>query len=523
MNNERYSGLKDFEDRSYYVKTRRIWPLGDGHAHSSAIATGAASYNETTVRLELKALTTIETLNPDMKALIATFVAIIAIIAGVRLVFNKEHQIPELDLQRWWGSGSKPEKQDESIRPFKIDFNDSMISDLKQRIKNRRRLTKPLEGIQSEYGMNTDYLEKILTYWVDKYDFKKRAELLNIFPHYKTKIQGLDLHYIHVKPKATKGIEVLPLLMLHGWPSSSKEFVKVIPILTTPKEGYNFIFEVVAADLPGYGFSEGTNKPGLNPLQIGIMMRNLMLRLGHKKFYIQAGDWGSQSATHMATLFPDNILGYHNNMPVSSRLISHFKLLIGSLFPSLIDSDRPERVYPLKNHFKYLLRESGYFHLQSTKPDTVGVALSDSPSGLAAYMMEKMAICSNRDQLDTPHGGLASLDIDDVLDTVTITWMNECIVTSMRLYAEGFSHPEIFIVQNIPTDVPTAAVKFLYEVTYQPDWILKDKFRNLVRSKSYDFGGHFAGIHTPDVLADDVFASVKEFIKFHRTAKNKST
>lgn len=131
-----------------------------------------------------------------------------------------------------------------------------MISDLKQRLKSKRRLTKPLEGIQSEYGMNTDYLEKILNYWANEYDFKKRAELLNKFPHFKTKIQGLDLHYIHVKPKVNKDVQVLPLLMLHGWPSSSKEFAKVIPMLTTPKEGYNFVFEVIAADLPGYGFSE---------------------------------------------------------------------------------------------------------------------------------------------------------------------------------------------------------------------------------------------------------------------------
>lgn len=453
----------------------------------------------------------------------SAFVVIGAIFVGVKFMISRVPDLPELDLQKWWGSGVRPEKQDESIRPFKIDFNDTMISDLKQRLKNRRRLTKPLEGIQSEYGMNTDYLEKILTYWVDKYDFKKRVELLNRFPHYKTKIQGLDLHYIHVKPKASKGIEVLPLLMLHGWPSSSKEFDKVIPMLTTPKEGYNFIFEVVAADLPGYGFSEGTNKPGLSPLQIGIMMRNLMLRLGYKKFYIQAGDWGSQCATNMATLFPENILGYHCNMPVSSRPISHLKLLIGSLFPSLIDSDHPERVYPLSKFLTYLLRESGYFHIQSTKPDTIGVALTDSPAGLAGYLMEKMAICSNRDQLDTPHGGLANLDIDDVLDTVTITWMNECIVTSMRLYAEGFYYPEMSIVQNIPTEVPTAAIKFLYEVVYNPDWILKDKFLNLVRSTSFDFGGHFAALHTPKVLADDVFASTEEFLKFHSKSKNKLT
>lgn len=131
-----------------------------------------------------------------------------------------------------------------------------MIKDLRERLTNRRPLTKPLEGIQSEYGINTDYLETILEYWANEYDFKKRAELLNEFDHYKTRIQGLDLHFIRSKPKDAKGKQVLPLLMLHGWPSSSKEFVKVIPLLNAPREGFDFVFDVVAADLPGFGFSE---------------------------------------------------------------------------------------------------------------------------------------------------------------------------------------------------------------------------------------------------------------------------
>lgn len=130
-----------------------------------------------------------------------------------------------------------------------------MVQDLKQRLRNRRPLTKPLEGVQSEYGLNTVYLETVLDYWIEKYDFKGRAELLNRFPHYKTRIQGLDIHFIWSKPKDTN-VKTLPLLMLHGWPSSSKEFDKVIPLLTTPRDGYDFVFEVVAADLPGFGYSE---------------------------------------------------------------------------------------------------------------------------------------------------------------------------------------------------------------------------------------------------------------------------
>nr|Q25489.1 RecName: Full=Juvenile hormone epoxide hydrolase; Short=JHEH; AltName: Full=Juvenile hormone-specific epoxide hydrolase [Manduca sexta]AAC47018.1 juvenile hormone epoxide hydrolase [Manduca sexta]prf//2210235A epoxide hydrolase [Manduca sexta] len=461
-----------------------------------------------------------------MYKILSSFVAGVAIGSGlvITYVLYNVPEPPELDLQRWWGIGTRPTEEDKSIRPFSIDFNDTVILDLKERLKNRRPFTKPLEGINSEYGMNTEYLETVLEYWLNEYNFKKRAELLNKFPHYKTRIQGLDLHFIRVKPEIKEGVQVLPLLMMHGWPSSSKEFDKVIPILTTPKHEYNIVFEVVAVDLPGYGFSEGTNKPGLNPVQIGVMMRNLMLRLGFEKFYIQAGDWGSQCATHMATLFPDQVLGLHTNMPLSSRPLSTVKLFIGALFPSLIvDAKYMDRIYPLKNLFSYILRETGYFHIQATKPDTIGVALTDSPAGLAGYLIEKMAICSNRDQLDTPHGGLENLNLDDVLDTVTINWINNCIVTSTRLYAEGFSWPEVLIVHRIPSMVPTAGINFKYEVLYQPDWILRDKFPNLVRSTVLDFGGHFAALHTPQALADDIFASAVQFLKFHDRKRNQKS
>lgn len=131
-----------------------------------------------------------------------------------------------------------------------------MVQDLKQRLKNRRPLTPPLEGIQSQYGMNTIYLEELLEYWHKDYDFKKRAELLNKFAHFKTRIQGLDLHFIRSLPVKRSGLKVLPLLMMHGWPSSSKEFDKLIPILTKPRDGYDFVFDVIAVDLPGFGFSE---------------------------------------------------------------------------------------------------------------------------------------------------------------------------------------------------------------------------------------------------------------------------
>ncbi|KAJ2950976.1 hypothetical protein O0L34_g5353 [Tuta absoluta] len=455
-----------------------------------------------------------------MSKLFTISLALIFLLLGI-VVYMIQHvpEIPDLDLQRWWGEGENPKQEDTSIRPFKIEFNDSMIADLKQRLRNRRPFTKPLEGIQSQYGINTIYLEEKLNYWLEQYDFKKRAELLNKFPHYKTRIQGLDMHFIRVKPEA-KDKKVLPLLMLHGWPSSSKEFVKVIPKLTTPRKEYDFVFEVIAVDLPGYGFSEGSAKPGLTTVQIGIIMRNLMKRLGFQKYYIQAGDWGSQCATHMTVMFPDEILGFHTNMPLSSMPKSMVKLLLSALVPFLFEHS--ERVFPLPKTLAYLVRETGYFHLQATKPDTIGVALTDSPAGLAGYLMEKIGICVNSDQLDTPHGGLDNLDLDDVLDTITIMWTNNCVTTATRLYAEGTSlqWPETGILHKIPTKVPTAALNLKYEVVYQFDFILRDKFHNLVHSTTLDFGGHFAALHTPDALVDDVFEATVAFLNFHKNNRN---
>nr|XP_026496407.1 juvenile hormone epoxide hydrolase-like [Vanessa tameamea] len=454
-----------------------------------------------------------------LKSFTIIAVAAVGIGVGTNYYLQRVPDMPKLDLNRWWGDGDKPNQEDETIRPFKIIFNDTIIDDLKMRLRNRRPYTRPLEGMQSEYGMNTIYLEKLLKYWQDEYRFKERADLLNRFPHYKTRVQGLDIHYIRVKPEA-KGKRVLPMLLMHGWPSSSKEFDKIIPMLTTPRDEYDFIFEVIAVDLPGFGFSEGTNKPGLNPVQIGIIMRNLMKRLGFNKFYIQAGDWGSQAATHMCTVFPDEILGFHTNMPLSSRPISNVKYILGSLFSSLIvESKHRHRMYPLKDLLTYLVRESGYFHLQATKPDTIGAAIADTPAGMAAYIFEKIGICTNRKQLHTQHGGLGNIDLDDLLDTATILWANERITTSVRLYAEAFAWSEVFIVQDIPTKVPTAAINFLHEVVYQPDWILRDKFINLVHSTTLDFGGHFAAMQTPKELVDDIFMSTVEFLKFH--ARNK--
>lgn len=163
-----------------------------------------------------------------------------------------------------------------------------------------------LEGIGFQYGFNVEVLKTVRDYWLNKYDWRKQEAYLNTFPHFKTNIGGLDIHFIHSKPssKLAKTKKVLPLLLLHGWPGSFIEFTKMIPLLNRDTEEYDFVFEIVAPSLPGYGFSDAARKPGLGPAEMGLIFDRLMMRLGYKHYYVQGGDWGSLIGSNMATLFP---------------------------------------------------------------------------------------------------------------------------------------------------------------------------------------------------------------------------
>lgn len=181
----------------------------------------------------------------------------------------------------------------------------------------------------------------------------------------------LYIHYIHIKPTVSGKI-VVPLLLLHGWPGSVREFFDIFPLLTTG-EGSKYVFEVIAPRLPGYAWSEGSAKTGFGPAEVAVVLRNLMIRLGHKRFLIQGGDWGSVIGSHLATLFPDNVIGYHSNFCMPKSTLSVIKLLVASLYPAaFVDPEFQSFVFPLADKLKLIVQESGSFHIQATKPDTLG-------------------------------------------------------------------------------------------------------------------------------------------------------
>ncbi|KAJ8925184.1 hypothetical protein NQ315_001369 [Exocentrus adspersus] len=227
-----------------------------------------------------------------------------------------------------------------------------------------------------------------------------------------------------------------------------------------------------------------------------------MQRIGYTRYYIQGGDWGAIIVGHMATLFPEHVIGMHSNMCQVMSPLSNLKTFIGAFFPSLVVSkEHRHKMYPLKEKFMFKLLETGYMHLQATKPDTVGVALQDSPVGLAAYILEKFITWTNPAWKDLDDGGLTKKiypyqpagQRDDLLGIQVYNDFDEIVFRNLQ----------------VPVTVPAGCAKFSYELNYQPDTILKEKYVQLVHSADYE-GGHFAAFENPGVLAEDIYVFVEK-------------
>ncbi|CAH0598404.1 unnamed protein product [Chrysodeixis includens] len=397
-----------------------------------------------------------------------------------------------------------------------------MIQDLRYRLTNHRPFTPPLEGVGSEYGFNTAYLDGWVDYWANHYPFQKQEDYLNQFPQYKTNIQGLDIHFLWVRPQVPRHIEVIPLLLLHGWPGSVREFYESIPLLTKVSEYRDFAVEVIVPSLPGFGFSDAAVRPGLGATEMGVVFRNLMHRLGFKKFYVQGGDWGGFAGTSMATIYPQEVLGYHCNLPTSFSASALAIWVLGSIYPPLVvEPYLAERMYPLINIIYILTRETGYFHLQATKPDSLGVAMSDSPAGMLAYVLQLVSSATRRKFYYRADGGLDDIYTrDELLDNFMIYWITNSFTTSMRIYAETANIRNIKMgVFAAPTPVPTWTIHAKDEILYQSPTLLKIKFPNLLNSTVLDTGGHFLALELPRVFADDVLHALDAFRRYRK--KNK--
>ncbi|XP_056125246.1 epoxide hydrolase 1 [Rhinichthys klamathensis goyatoka] len=444
--------------------------------------------------------------------------------AVIALVFLKKRKNVLKAQDGWWGVGACPQgPEDDSIRPFKVETTPEEIEDLHRRLDQTRSFPS-LEDSQFNYGFNSKYLDKVVSYWRNDFSWSKQVDKLNKYPHFKTKIEGIDIHYVHVKPKnLPEGTRAVPLMMVHGWPGSFYEFYGIIPLLTEPVSPDDIAFEVICPSIPGYGFSEAPHKKGFDSVCAAHIFNKLMKRLGFNQYYVQGGDWGWLITTNMTQLEPNAVKGLHVNFapPAKPGLLMVLSILFGRRFPKLFGFNEHDvkRIFPcMEKLVVNAMKETGYMHIQSTKPDTAGRGLNDSPVGLAAYILEKFSTWTDPEFKKLEDGGLErKFSLDDLLTNVMIYWTSRCIISSMRFYKENFGKGLDQPHAKLPVYVPTGVASFPNELMHTPKLWVTQKYRRLKTYTPMARGGHFAAMEEPQLLAEDV----QNFVKIVEKRKRK--
>jgi len=373
---------------------------------------------------------------------------------------------------------------DEAIVPFKINVPDSVLRDLKERLA-RTRFPDQLQNVGWDYGTDPAYLKPLVEYWRDKFDWRAQERRLNEFDQFTTNIDGLRIHFIHQKSRVPNA---MPLVLTHGWPGSIYEFHKIIGPLTDPvKYGGRAedAFTVVAISLPGFGFSEHPKERGYSPEKMAGIIAKLMARLGYTRYGVQGGDWGGIISRIIALNDAQHVAGLHLNFCTTPAPAGVANPLEGV----------PEAEVKLMNETNARMEnERAYQQIQGTKPQTLGVGLTDSPAGLASWIVEKFhAWCDCGDNIES------RFSKDDLLTNITIYWATESGASSTRIYYENRVAPPV----QGRVSVPTACALFPKEITTPPRKWVEARY-NLVRWTPMPRGGHFAALEQPELLVDDV-------------------
>ncbi len=372
------------------------------------------------------------------------------------------------------------------VRPFTVAIPDAEIADLKQRLARTRWPARETVADWSQ-GVRLDHAESLVDYWAREYDWRRFEARLNRFPQFMTTIDGLDIHFIHVRSKAPKA---MPLLLTHGWPGSIVEFLKVIGPLTDPEAfGGNVddAFDVVIPSLPGFGFSQKPAEIGWTVSRIAAAWVELMKRLGYAKWAAQGGDWGAVVTTVLGVMQPEGLLGIHLNSQYA--------------FPAQIpETLSPEEQYAVDSLVLYNGDMGGANHLQDTKPATIGFALADSPAGQAAWIYDKF-------QSKTDNHGLAedALDRDEILDAISLYWFTNTAASSARIYWENKAGS----MAGPKLTLPVAVTVFPRDIPRLPRSWIEDTYANLIHYGEADKGGHYAALEQPGILVGEIRAGLR--------------
>ena len=369
----------------------------------------------------------------------------------------------------------------DAIRPFRIDVPESDLVDLRERLARTRWPEAETVDDWSQ-GIPLAYARELCRYWATEYDWRATEARLNTYPQFVTELDGLDIHYLHVRSPHPGA---LPLVLTHGWPGSIIEFLKVIGPLTDPA-AYGGdaadAFDVVLPSLPGYGFSGKPAATGWSVERTARAWSELMARLGYERFGAQGGDWGAMVTASLGHQDPDHVVGIHLNMP----MVAPRSLDLTDLSPaeqSALESFAEHRIWG-----------TGYSKEQSTRPQTVGYGLVDSPAGQAAWIIEKFWAWTDCD--GHPEHVLTR---DELLDNVMLYWLPAAAASSARLYWESFARPGFD-----PVTVPTGCSIFPKEIMRMSRRWASSRFTDIRWWNELDAGGHFAAFEQPDVFVDEV-------------------
>jgi pimeloyl-ACP methyl ester carboxylesterase len=389
-----------------------------------------------------------------------------------------------------------------AIRPFRINVPEDDLKELRRRIEATRWPERETVADQSQ-GPQLATMQKLARYWATEYDWRKVEARLNAVPNFMTEIDGLDIHFIHVRSKHENA---LPLIVTHGWPGSIIEQLKIIDPLTNPTAhggSASDAFHVVIPSMPGYGFSGKPTAKGWDPAHIARAWVVLMKRLGYTKFVAQGGDWGAIVTDLMGSQRPPELLGIHTNMPGIFAPDIERAAQIGAPTPSGLSADEKHAYEQLAVEYA---KGIGYGYQMGLRPQAL-YAIADSPVGLAAYFLDhdaaSLALISR-----VFDGRTEGLTRDDVLDNITLTWLTNTGVSAGRLYWEAFENKVSFFGAKGVT-IPAAVSVFPDELYQAPRSWAEQAYPKLIHYNKVSRGGHFAAWEQPQLFSEEVRASFR--------------
>ena len=405
--------------------------------------------------------------------------------------------------------GSEQTTDKTAIRPFHVKVPKTELTDLRRRV-NATRWPERETVTDASQGAQLAKTQALARYWATDYDWRKCEAKLNALPNFITEIDGLDIHFIHVRsPHAN----ALPLIMTHGWPGSFLEFVKVIGPLSDPESHgahAEDAFDIVVPSMPGFGFSARPKATGWNPERIAGAWIELMGRLGYRRYVSQGGDWGALVTDVMGRRAPEGLLGIHVTTllgAIERPATSNMQTAIPPEVAKALKNGEPapaglsaEEAIAYEGAKNFAARGSGFRAIQGTRPQTIGYSLADTPVGLAAWFYEKFAAWTDTD--GEPERALTK---DEMLDDITLYWLTNTAASSARIYWEDSVHQ----TKGGEVSIPAAVSRFPREIIPVPRSWAERAYPNLVYFNRLEKGGHFAAWEQPELFAGEMRAAFR--------------